>query len=624
MILRLTREHLFVIMMSMKRALSVVGVGMLLAVGLLTQASPALAAIQSLTGQAGVMNTGGAVHFTNYESNVSVDTQTGIMSGYAWLDDLGWVAFGTEDNDQGPVTVDLVTGALTGKAKVVNTAGYLDFTNFESNVVIDLDSGVFSGFVWSEDVGWIDFGNPGVTTGAAFDLNAPVIILDSLGSPTSNSSPPVTGLVTDALGTITSVDYQVDSTTGTWLACVADDGVFDNSSEAFTCALSMSLADGSHTIYIRATDNDSNTTLAGAEVTVGVTVDTTPPKKDYAQIDSATGQEFIKTFKQTNLNNMNVVGDAHMPQFCFTRAYDEGVGLSHYTIVVNNQDYLSNIPYVQPPVGDNGDTRQDGESVIKENNTWYLKYHLYNQVSKQQEICAYGKTDAHYLDAGVHSWFVKAVDKAGNSTQTDTNRFLVMTNQGTYQKPSQSVWFPLSLLQVGNRTNLTTYSTTTPELFTVDTKPLLFSDSTPTLYGIAPVGATINLTIYQDSTDEVGNTNRQQVTTLSTTSNSSSEWGVNLETLLTTGTYYLTIQSSDSSDNFAILKDIPIQLSNSTTASLPVNNVDDTEVLGANDQEANWEEVDPSPTTKQANPAPITPTPSPSPQPKWWQFWKWF
>jgi len=627
-------------MMYMKKAF-IVSVGMLLVAGLFLQAPPVLAAIQSLTGQAGVMNTGGAVHFSNYESNVAVDTQTGVMSGYAWLDDLGWVAFGTEEgNTGGPVMVSLTTGALTGQAKVVNTGGYLDFTNFESNVVIDLASGIFSGYVWSEDVGWIDFGNPGVSTGAAFDLNSPVITLDPITNPTSNSSPSVTGTATDSLGTITSVEYQVNSTTGTWLSCTADDGAFDSSSEKFTCTLNMSLNDGSHTIYVRATDNDTNTTLAGAEVTVGVTVDTTAPKRNFAQIDSTTGQEFIKAFKQTNLNNLNVVGDTHKPTFCFTRAYDEGVGLSHYTIVVNGQDYLTNIPYVQPPIGDNGDTRADGESVIKENNDWYLKYHLYNQTSKQQEVCAYGKTDAHYLDTGVHSWSVKAVDKVGNTTETDTLRFLVMTNQGTYQKPNQSVWFPLSLSQVGNRTNLNNYSTTTPELFTKDTKPLLFSDSTPTIYGIAPVGATINLTLEKDSTDEVGNTSRQQVISQSTTSNSSSEWGINLVTPLTTGNYYLTIQSSDSQDNFAILKDIPIQLGNSTVATIPVPTEDanaktvdkdvlgtsNSAVLGANDQDVDWDEVDATPTLKEATPvpSPIIATPTPSPQPKWWQFWKWF
>lgn len=579
---------------------------------ILFQAPQVFATIQSLSGQAGVINTGGAVHFTNYESNVSVDTQTGVMSGYAWLDDLGWVAFGTEEgNTEGPVTVDLVTGALTGKAKVINTSGYLDFTNFGSNVVVDLSSGVFSGYVWSEDVGWINFGNPGVTTGAAFDLTAPTITLNSLTSPTSNASPLVSGTTTDSLGTIASVEYQVDSTTGTWLSCTASDGSFNSSSEAFTCTLNMSLSDGAHTIYVRATDNDSNTTLAGAEVTIGVTVDTTAPKKDFAQTDPITGQEFIKAFKPTSLNNLNVVGDTHMPQFCFTRGLDTGVGLSSYTIVVDDQDYLSNIPYVEPPVGDNGDTRQDGESVIKENNNWYLKYHLYNQTSTQQEVCAYGKTDTHYLNTGVHAWSVKAYDKAGNFTQTDTNKFLVMTNQGTYSKPNQSVWFPLSLLQVGNKTNLTIYSTSTPELFTNDTKPLLFSDSTPTFYGIAPVGATINLTLYQDQTDEVGNTNKHQLTSLSTHANTSSEWGINLDTPLTTGNYYLTIQATDSSDNFAILKDIPIKLTTSTVTS----NSDDSEVLGDNDQETTLEDTDPTPTITTTPTSPPT-IPSPSPTPK--------
>ena len=154
------------------------------------------------------------------------------------------------------------------------------------------------------------------------------------------------------------------------------------------------------------------------------------------------------------------------------------------------------------------------------------------------------------------------------------------------------------------------------------------------------MGATINLTLEKDSTDEVGNTSRQQVISQSTTSNSSSEWGINLVTPLTTGNYYLTIQSSDSQDNFAILKDIPIQLGNSTVATIPVPTEDaktadkdvlgtsNSAVLGANDQDVDWDEADAAPTLKEAIPVPspiiATPTPSPTPQPKWWQFWKWF
>jgi len=150
-------------MMYMKKAF-IVSVGMLLVAGLFLQAPPVLAAIQSLTGQAGVMNTGGAVHFTNYESNVSVDTQTGVMSGYAWLDDLGWVAFGTEEgNTEGPVSVSLTDGAVSGKAYCANTGSYIDFDSFNSNVRMDLVTGAFSGHAWSTDLGWVDFADPGVT-----------------------------------------------------------------------------------------------------------------------------------------------------------------------------------------------------------------------------------------------------------------------------------------------------------------------------------------------------------------------------------------------------------------------------------------------------------------------------
>ncbi len=518
------------------------------------------AALQSLIGQAGVMNTGGVIHFSNYESTVSINTQTGVLSGYAWLDDLGWVAFGTEEgNTQGPVTANLVSGNLTGQAKVVSTSGYVDFTNFGSNVFVDLDSGEFSGYVWSEDVGWIDFGNPGVSSGAAFDLDSPLISLDSLASPTSNVSLTVTGTATDSLGTIALVEYQVDGI-GTWLACTAETGSFDSTTETFICVLNQSLADGVHTIYIRATDNDGNTTLAGDEVSTGVTVDTEAPAIDFIKIDTSTGQTYGKSFKPTSLNSLSVVGDTNYPKFCFTRANDEGSGLSSYTIVVDDQDYMTDIPYAQPPVGDNGDTRKDGDLVIKENKTWYLEYHHYDDVAKQQEICAYGKQDSYFLTTGVHNWLVKAKDKAGNSTSTDANRFLVMTNQATQSKPNQSVWFPLVLRQVGNRTNLNNYSSLTQELFTEATKPLIFSDSTPIFYGIAPVGTTVELTLTKDNSNNIGVTERTQVASHSTTANQSSEWGINLESPLTTGNYYLTLIATNFQDNFAILKDIPIKL----------------------------------------------------------------
>lgn len=292
--------------------------------------------------------------------------------------------------------------------------------------------------------------------------------LDPLPENTTQDSFTLTGSVSapNSVTSIAGVEWSLDNNPrGTWTACSASDGSFNSTLESFGCEVS-GYTEGTHQIYVRAYDTNTSYTASSHYASVGKRKDVTAPKLEYIVTDPVTGKGYEKTFKATALNAMDVIGDTHFPQFCFTKAYDDGAGVASYTIVVDGNDYLSNIPYAQPPIGDNGDTRQEGDSVIKENNNYYIKYHLYNDVSKQQEICAYGKTDSHYLEAGVHKWSVKATDNAGNSTSTDTLRFLVMTNQGVQSKPNQSVWFPLTLLQVGNRTNLTNYSTTSPELFT--------------------------------------------------------------------------------------------------------------------------------------------------------------
>lgn len=123
--------------------------------------SKTYAMLEGITGKATVMNTGAYLDFDNYESNVQVDDTTGNFSGYAWLQDFGWVDFGTIDNPEGPVKMDLDTGTVTGKAKVLSTGAYLDFnaSPYASDVIMTLSTGTLSGYVWSEDAGWIDFQN---------------------------------------------------------------------------------------------------------------------------------------------------------------------------------------------------------------------------------------------------------------------------------------------------------------------------------------------------------------------------------------------------------------------------------------------------------------------------------
>lgn len=111
---------------------------------------------ESISGTAGVLNTGGVIDFDNYNSNAVVDPETGAVSGYVWSEDLGWIDF-LNNGETDSVNVDLDNGSVSGLAYALNTGGQVDFTNYNSNVTWDSESGTLSGYGWSEDLGWIDF-----------------------------------------------------------------------------------------------------------------------------------------------------------------------------------------------------------------------------------------------------------------------------------------------------------------------------------------------------------------------------------------------------------------------------------------------------------------------------------
>lgn len=150
-----------------------------LSVFVLAQSSGVVfAATVSVTGKAKVLNTDNSyLDFTNYNSNTTVDNVTGNFSGYAFLEDVGWLAFGTTDNSLGPVDLDLSTGRVSGKAKSLNTGAYLDFTNYNSNVTLALGNNTFSGYAFSEDIGWLNFSDTGATLATSisdsFELDSP-------------------------------------------------------------------------------------------------------------------------------------------------------------------------------------------------------------------------------------------------------------------------------------------------------------------------------------------------------------------------------------------------------------------------------------------------------------------
>lgn len=110
------------------------------------------------------------------------------------------------------------------------------------------------------------------------DTTAPSTTLTALNpDPTADTTPTLTGTVTDSESNVSSVEFQVNGVGGSWSNCVATDGSFDELSETFSCTVGSILNDGSHTLYVRATDALSNTTQAGSYATDTFSIDSTSP-----------------------------------------------------------------------------------------------------------------------------------------------------------------------------------------------------------------------------------------------------------------------------------------------------------------------------------------------------------
>ena len=107
------------------------------------------------------------------------------------------------------------------------------------------------------------------------DITPPTVNITALSpDPTRDNTPTFTGTATDDQSNISSVEYRVDS--GSWVLATASDGAFDEISEGYTFTTST-LADGAHTVYVRATDAYANTTVEADYATDSFTVDATPP-----------------------------------------------------------------------------------------------------------------------------------------------------------------------------------------------------------------------------------------------------------------------------------------------------------------------------------------------------------
>lgn len=181
----------------------------------------------------------------------------------------------------------------------------------------------------------IDSGN---NTNWTFDINSPEIVLDAVVLTTPDPLYPIGGTVSDT-NAILNVYFSSDEIS--WNACEADDGIFDELTEEFTCVLHSALTDGLHTLYVRSTDTVGNATAIMDYAATTFTVDTTTPT-----ISSVTAISTINTTTiswATNENTSSLVeygvsssyGQSSVEQDIATRVKEHSVLISGLTACTN-------------------------------------------------------------------------------------------------------------------------------------------------------------------------------------------------------------------------------------------------------------------------------------------------
>lgn len=243
----------------------------------------------------------------------------------------------------------------------------------------------------------------------ASDASAPSISLTALSpDPNSDNTPTLTGTATEAVGTVSTVQFQMDGTSGAWNSCTATDGSFNAASEAFACT-AATVADGSHTLYVRATDSNGNTTASGSYASDTFTIDTTPPTS--LNLDSPGNESYTNTER---------------PTFKWHAASDATSGISSYRLSIDNGDTedftISDIP--------------PSRITDYETSTSVVRYENFSDTDSSNNYFSVStKPSADWgtmhndgkLKEGKRSWTVTAFDGAGNTTDTARTLFVDYT-----------------------------------------------------------------------------------------------------------------------------------------------------------------------------------------------------
>ncbi len=198
--------------------------------------------------------------------------------------------------------------------------------------------------------------------------------------------------------------------------------------------------------------------------------------------------------------------------------------------MVNDNLYIDNIEPTKP-----------GDKDYYEDDDKYVKYDGDN-------ISVHAKKDKDKLTSGkAYKWKVRAVDSAGNTTDTQTKIVRINTHEANFS----GTWFPLSLLYIGDK-NIN-FSSINSSLIS----DLTINSITPTFYGIAPVGTKVTLKIEKENDS---NTGRDLVFNTTSSANESSRFGINISEKLTKQEYFINLSAVNPQGDYVELPEFKINV----------------------------------------------------------------
>ncbi|QQS20867.1 MAG: fibronectin type III domain-containing protein [Candidatus Moraniibacteriota bacterium] len=437
----------------------------------------------------------------------------------------------------------------------------------------------------------------------SYNEAAPTITLTALTpDPNNDSTPALTGSVTDVGSALVSVEYQIDSTAGTWNACTPNDGTFDGATEAFTCTVSAALSNGSHTMYVRATDSNSKTTPPGSESSDTFSIDTTAPSLSVtapttgstvngSQVVTFTNSE--PTAPQCSVNNTDWVsctsGSTTLSQMTGWSALPEGFS---FTLYLRDTDPSGNTGTAQvanltkavtdttPPVRSN--PAPSGSLTAGTTST------TMTLTTNETATCKYGTTDQAY--ASLPNTFTTTNSTSHSQTISGLSN-------------GQSYTYHIRCQDTAGNANTTDFTvsfsvanpadTTAPVLTLTALSPDPNTDNTPALTGSATdAGSTISSVQYQmDSTAGTWNA----CTPNDGTFNAGTEaFTCTVSAALTDGSHTMYVRATDSSgnvvtnanaatDTFTIDATVPTRSNPAPSGSLTAGTTSTTMTLTTNE-----------------------------------------